>query len=134
MSNSFRAFRSGLISPAGSESSVNLRQLDVLGAFEFTDRYIKFGYGTKRTIFKTRKGYLGSGPVVCEAGDVVCISEGATVPFLLRSWDQGDGGIQPKIWRLVGEGHLHTCIVEGSLKDRWNILPKEMRMEDVSIR
>jgi len=51
-----------------------------------------------RSFFTTSKGYMGTGPPFAKKADVVCVFEGARVPFLLRKHEMG--------YFLVGEAFI----------------------------
>ncbi|KAF2799470.1 hypothetical protein K505DRAFT_265542, partial [Melanomma pulvis-pyrius CBS 109.77] len=51
-----------------------------------------------RSFFTTAQGYMGTGPPYAKNGDVVCIFQGAKMPFLLRK--DGEG------YLLVGESFV----------------------------
>jgi Heterokaryon incompatibility protein (HET) len=53
-----------------------------------------------RKIFVTSQGYLGLGPQHLQTGDVVALFEGADLPYVLRT--RNNGGFE-----LVGESYVH---------------------------
>lgn len=79
-----------------------------------------------RRVFRTRKGYLGSGPRDIRLGDVVCIVAGSSTPFLFRRVEQegGEGlvaGHMPSAEELgkvraVGEAYVHG-VMDGTLAE-----------------
>lgn len=56
-----------------------------------------------RSIYRTKDGYLGSGPASMKEGDEVWLLEGALVPFIMRPVHDTDG----MAFTLVGETYLH---------------------------
>ena len=58
-----------------------------------------------RRLFYTSKGYLGLGPALLQAGDLVCVLAGGAIPFVLRQ----DSRSSPSKRRftLVGEAYVH---------------------------
>jgi hypothetical protein len=56
--------------------------------------------GKKRRIFKTKGGYMGTGPRSLQAGDEVWILHGGGLPFVLRPLPNGNFG-------LVGEAFVY---------------------------
>lgn len=53
-----------------------------------------------RTLFRTRKGYLGIGAQSLRPSDEVWVLAGASVPFILRRGED-------EFYELVGEVYLH---------------------------
>ena len=64
----------------------------------------------KRVFFQTSKGFLGLGPQLMQAGDVVCMLFRERVPFILRPKDG--------YYRLVGECYVHG-VMDGEVVQRW---------------
>jgi hypothetical protein len=60
---------------------------------------------TRRRICVTKQGRVAVVPPYCEEGDIICIIEGAHMPFVLR--DIG-GKVPKQVYRLVG-----CCYVYG---------------------
>lgn len=58
-----------------------------------------------RRLFYTSKGYLGLGPALLQAGDIVSVLAGGTIPFVLRR----DSRSSPskRRFQLVGEAYVH---------------------------
>jgi hypothetical protein len=58
-----------------------------------------------RRLFHTSKGYLGLGPALLQAGDIVSVLAGGTIPFVLRQ----DSRSNPsrRRFQLVGEAYVH---------------------------
>lgn len=54
----------------------------------------------------TKKGYLALVPRYAVSGDMVCLTMGAAVPFLLRRHDQASKA-EDKCFKLVGECYVH---------------------------
>jgi hypothetical protein len=75
--------------------------------FIYQCRYATLGH----TVFITRTGMLGLGPKALFPGDVVVVLHGASVPFALRTADDG-------LWRLVGECYLYD-VNEGRVHREW---------------
>ncbi|KAN0122842.1 Heterokaryon incompatibility protein (HET) domain containing protein [Hyaloscypha variabilis] len=75
-----------------------------------------------RVLFTTSKGYMGVGPKVSKAGDVVCVLGGGTVPILLRP---ANGHFQ-----VVGESYVHG-IMEGEAVQLWR--DNELKDEEFEI-
>jgi hypothetical protein len=76
----------------------------VQGQFsEFDVRWSKMVGACK--MFRTKRGYLGMGPVSSEKGDQCWILGDARVPFVLRESKEVDGA-----YELVGETYLHGCM------------------------
>ncbi|KAF2818324.1 HET-domain-containing protein [Ophiobolus disseminans] len=74
-----------------------------------------------RRLFHTSKGYLGLGPALLQAGDLVCVLAGGAIPFVLRQ----DARSSPskRRFKLVGEAYVHgimhreatgQCTIENS--------------------
>jgi hypothetical protein len=55
-----------------------------------------------RTLFTTRNGFLGVGPLGAKTGDVVVVLFGADVPFVLRPVSAG--------YKLLGECYVHSIM------------------------
>jgi len=76
----------------------------VQGQFsEFDVRWSKMVGACK--MFRTKKGYLGMGPVSSEKGDQCWILSDARVPFVLRGSKETEGACE-----LIGETYLHGCM------------------------
>lgn len=74
-----------------------------------------------RTLFSTRKGYLGLGPD-CHKGDLVCLMFGGEVPFVLRPKDG--------YYQLVGDAYVHG-IMDGEAMRLYNPLDKNKRQFEI---
>jgi hypothetical protein len=61
-------------------------------------------------MFRTAKGYLGLGPEILKAGDIVAVIFGAKVPFILRP--EGDH------YLLVGDCYVHG-VMQGEAVEEW---------------
>ncbi|XPS72106.1 hypothetical protein M3J07_004264 [Ascochyta lentis] len=68
---------------------------------------------SRRSFFTTSNGYIGTGPPYAKPGDVVCIVQGANVPFLLRSHKDG--------YLLVGEAFV-LGLMDGEYKGDFGML------------
>jgi hypothetical protein len=71
-----------------------------------------------RRLFHTSKGYLGLGPALLQAGDLVCVLAGGAIPFVLRQ----DLRSSPskRRFKLVGEAYVHG-IMHGEAADRCTV-------------
>ncbi|XDG05597.1 hypothetical protein ABKA04_005212 [Annulohypoxylon sp. FPYF3050] len=74
-----------------------------------------------RTLFSTRKGYLGLGPD-CHKGDLVCLMFGGEVPFVLRPKDG--------YYQLVGDAYVHG-IMDGEAMRLYNPLDMNKRQFEI---
>jgi hypothetical protein len=87
-------------------------------------RYETFAFNRSwnRSLFFTRKGYMGLGPNCLRVGDIVCVLFGATVPFILR----------PKYnyYQLVGEAYVHG-IMEGEAMQQCEAGELEKRIFEI---
>ena len=62
--------------------------------------YRAFGAGcVQRSVFRTVSGYIGLGPQITRAGDIVAVFHGGSWPFILRP--SGDD------YRLLGASYVH---------------------------
>jgi hypothetical protein len=75
----------------------------------------------RRRFCVTRKGYIGLVPIETKTGDEIAVFDGATVPFVLRQAEKGDGAFY-----LIGE-----CYVHGIMKGE--ALGKETVTRDISL-
>lgn len=66
-------------------------------------------YRKLRRLFRTSKGYFGTGPQNVRQGDLVCIILGGKTPYLLRKRDGKDGG-----YILIDEAFVHG-IMDGEV-------------------
>jgi hypothetical protein len=71
-----------------------------------------------RRLFHTSKGYLGLGPALLQAGDIVSVLAGGTVPFVLRQ----DSRSSPskRRFQLVGEAYVHG-IMHGEAVSKFTV-------------
>jgi hypothetical protein len=60
---------------------------------------------TGRSFIVTEKGLMGLAPVTTQLGDVVVVTAGANVPFILRPRVEENGG--PEKFVFVGEAYVH---------------------------
>jgi hypothetical protein len=84
------------------------------------------------TFIITKSGYIGTGPRYAEAGDAVCVFDGAQTPFVLRKIDcddfvsdgpplpeqrgfDGDGGR----WQIIGDCYLHGFMDNEVVSPKW---------------
>lgn len=85
-----------------------------------------------RKLCTTKLGYIGFVPPLVAKDDVICLIQGAQVPFVLRS-AQGSGSgsvnISVRQYQLVGEAYVHG-IMDGELIGREY---EELKMEDLEI-
>jgi hypothetical protein len=58
--------------------------------------------GHHRTLFVTRRGYMGLGTDNVKPGDTVCILFGGSVPFVLRP--------EAHFWRFVGDAFVEDLM------------------------
>ncbi|KAG4443877.1 hypothetical protein IFR05_000643 [Cadophora sp. M221] len=75
--------------------------------------------GSHRTLFTTKTGYIGLGPVLLQSRDVIVVFDGAETPFVLRkveddTSDFGVSNLSPdgeratiERWQLVGDCYVH---------------------------
>jgi len=84
-----------------------------------TSSYLNMmGYLYFRRPFIFKKGFVGLGPEILQAGDVICIFFGAKLPYILRPYEDGT-------WRLVGEAFVHGIMygefLEGRARDNFEV-------------
>jgi hypothetical protein len=58
-----------------------------------------------RRLFHTSKGYLGLGPALLQAGDIVSVLAGGIIPFVLRQ--DSRSSLSKRRFQLVGEAYVH---------------------------
>lgn len=73
-----------------------------------------------RSLFRTRKGYLGIGAQSLRMGDEVWLLAGAAVPFILRSCGDGE-------YELVGEAYLHGVMHGEALE--WGFVLRDILLK-----
>jgi hypothetical protein len=56
-------------------------------------------------LFHTSKGYLGLGPALLQAGDLVCVLAGGAIPFVLRQDSRSSSS--KRRFRLIREAYVH---------------------------
>jgi len=61
----------------------------------------------RKRFFVSRKGYVGWVDDGARSGDIICVLDGATVPYVLRTQDDGS-------YKLVGECYLYG-VMEGQV-------------------
>ncbi|KAK8106967.1 HET-domain-containing protein [Apiospora kogelbergensis] len=91
-------------------------------------RYSKMAhqYNMSRCLYRTRRGYLGTGPHDVQRGDVVCVLMGGAVPFILRP--RGDGGG----YIVIGDAYVHG-IMDGELVQDWEEGKAELDIREFRI-
>lgn len=90
--------------------------------------YIYWG----RTYIITKSGYIGIGPGFAEAGDAICIFDGACTPFVLRkvsgnelvpdelpATGQKDPDRDHERWKIIGECYLHGFMNNEVVDPKW---------------
>ncbi|KAK8006047.1 heterokaryon incompatibility protein-domain-containing protein [Apiospora marii] len=87
-----------------------------------------WNYNMNRCLYRTRRGYLGTGPHRVQRGDVVCVFMGAAVPFILRP--RGDDGEEG--YTLVGDAYVHG-IMDGELVKDWEEGKAELDLREFHI-
>ncbi|OMP88046.1 Heterokaryon incompatibility protein 6, OR allele [Diplodia seriata] len=60
----------------------------------------------KRLLFRTKKGYLGLGPVDTKPGDNVALVAGSRVPYVMKR-AKGKKSKNEGRYKLVGEAYVH---------------------------
>ena len=84
--------------------------------FDFLNRIQSVIWG--RILATLDRGYVVLGPRSCEAGDLVCILRGCSVPVLLRR--NGDLGT----YTFIGECYVHG-MMDGEAKEQEDLPVKE---------
>jgi hypothetical protein len=69
----------------------------------------------RRKLFHTSRGYVGIGPALLQAGDMVCILSGGATPFVLRQ--DSHSNPSKRRFQLVGEAYVHG-IMHGEAADQ----------------
>ncbi|KAH8762980.1 heterokaryon incompatibility protein-domain-containing protein [Hyaloscypha finlandica] len=85
-----------------------------------------------RTYIITKSGYIGMGPGFAEAGDAICIFDGARTPFILRkvsgnelvpdelpATGQKDPDQDRERWKFVGDCYLHGFMDNEVVDSEW---------------
>lgn len=106
----------------GGDGEMAAEELERSKFFSQVQRYLCEGYG--RTLFRTRKGYLGLGPRTAQQDDEIWIFAGGRTPFILRELppatpvaEGGDGQAGRHLSRsFVGETYVHG-IMSGEAVD-----------------
>ncbi|KAK7949236.1 uncharacterized protein PG986_010122 [Apiospora aurea] len=95
---------------------------------EMSVRYsiMTYTYNMGRCLYRTRRGYLGTGPAAVQRGDVVCVFMGGAVPFILRPRQKGDG------YTLIGDAYVHG-IMDGELVRDWEDGKAELDLREFHI-
>lgn len=65
-----------------------------------------------RRMIRTKKGYLGFAPAICQAGDFVGVFHGSKTPLVVRR----DAHASKDVWILVGDAYVHG-VMYGELYD-----------------
>jgi hypothetical protein len=58
-----------------------------------------------RRIFHSSRGYVGIGPAVLQAGDIICVLSGGAMPFILRQDRRSNPS--KRRFQLIGEAYVH---------------------------
>ncbi|PMD57717.1 HET-domain-containing protein [Hyaloscypha bicolor E] len=87
---------------------------------------------TGRTYIITKSGYIGIGPGFAEAGDAICIFDGAQTPSILRkvsgnelvpdglpATGQKDPDQDRERWKIIGECYLHGFMNNEVVDSEW---------------
>ncbi|KAF2127243.1 HET-domain-containing protein [Dothidotthia symphoricarpi CBS 119687] len=101
------------------------RNMDFDAGAQFKQNVEQIFWNTKpRNLFVTENGYIGSGSVCTQAGDVVYAFKGSRLPFILRAGEdeKTKGG-----WELVGAAYVNGGTFEDTA-DFWSMDPP---VEDV---
>jgi hypothetical protein len=85
-----------------------------------------------RTYIITKSGYIGIGPGFAEAGDAICIFDGAQTPFILRkvsgnelvpdelpATGQRDPNQDRERWNILGDCYLHGFMDNEVVDSEW---------------
>jgi hypothetical protein len=85
-----------------------------------------------RTYIITKSGYIGIGPGFVEAGDAICIFDGASTPFILRkvsgnelvpeellATGQKDPDQDRERWNIIGDCYLHGFMNNEVVESEW---------------
>jgi hypothetical protein len=85
-----------------------------------------------RTYIITKSGYIGIGPRFAEAGDAICIFDGARTPFILRKVSgnelvpdelpesgQKDPDLDRERWKIIGDCYLHGFMDNEVVDSEW---------------
>ncbi|KAH8750940.1 heterokaryon incompatibility protein-domain-containing protein [Hyaloscypha sp. PMI_1271] len=85
-----------------------------------------------RTYIITKSGYIGIGPGFAEAGDAICIFDGASTPFILRkvsgnelvpdelpATGQKDPNQDRERWKILGDCYLHGFMDNEVVGSEW---------------
>ncbi|KIW00557.1 uncharacterized protein PV09_07912 [Verruconis gallopava] len=70
--------------------------------------FITYNRSIGRSIFRTRRGYIGLGPPLLNIGDKVSLCKGGKLPLILRP--------KKRNWELIGDCYVHG-MVKGELWD-----------------
>ncbi|KAK8040034.1 hypothetical protein PG993_008445 [Apiospora rasikravindrae] len=95
---------------------------------EMSLRYsiMAYTYNMSRCLYRTRRGYLGTGPNAVQRGDIVCVFMGGAVPFILRPRQKGNG------YTLIGDAYVHG-IMDGELVRDWEEGKAELDLREFHI-
>jgi len=86
----------------------------------------------RRTYIITKSGYTGIGPRFAEAGDAICIFDGARTPFILRKVSgnelvpdelpetgRKDPDLDRERWKIIGDCYLHGFMNNEVVDSEW---------------
>lgn len=93
-------YPSGLYAP----DRLTLTDINPTEVASIAHRYSAIAYGVNfsRCLYRTRRGFLGSGPEDVRRSDVVVVLLGGAVPFVLRPVGPG--------YVLIGDTYIHGVI------------------------
>jgi hypothetical protein len=118
--------------PSHSSKGCSTVAVKALGEkhFVYTSAILNISNG--RTYIITRSGYIGIGPSFAEAGDAICIFDGAQTPFILRkvsgnelvpdglpATGQKDPDQDRERWKIIGECYLHGFMDNEVVDSEW---------------
>lgn len=83
-------------------------------------------YSMDRCFYRTRRGYLATGPKNVQQGDVVCVFMGGAVPFILRPRGREDG------YTLIGDTYVHG-IMDGEPVQAWEETGGDLKLRQFQI-
>jgi hypothetical protein len=94
-----------------------------------------------RTYIISKSGYIGMGPGFAEAGDAICIFDGARTPFILRKVSgnelvpdelpetgQKDPDLDRERWKIIGDCYLHEFMDNEVVDSEWQEKRRRFRL------
>jgi hypothetical protein len=90
----------------------------------------------RRSLFLTRKGYLGLSSPAARKGDSVVVLAGCRTPMVMVSYEAGhastgqQGPSEPQEWRLVGECHVNGLMDGEAFKQK---ITSDMPMQNFTL-